>query len=759
MKLSLLSLSLLVVVVASAQQSNEYNVGALERNQLEDLIPPKEDDSVFSSRRSRDTSASSAPQSDSICRGRSRIFGHDIFTSSQLTFEPNLSIATPKNYILGAGDELLIDIWGDAQLSLSEVISPDGRINIERVGPIFLSGLTIEQAEATLHRKLSSIYEGLADGSVKMRLWLGDIRSIQVNVMGEVGVAGTYTLPSLATLFHALYKAGGVNELGGLRAIRLFRDGELKSQVDIYDYILNGHAESDVALREGDLIMVAPYQKLVEMMGQVKRPMLYEMREGESLTDLIDFAGGFSSEANREVVSVTRREGGNYQSFTVEAAAMEGFELRDGDVVEVGGSLDRYDNRVQIKGAVVREGHYALDDKLRTLSQLIARADGLRDDAFVARAMLYRERPDWSVEVEAVDLAALLAGEREDVELRPNDILVVSSLDDIHEEFSVTIFGSVKHPATYPYAENMRVEDLVVMAGGLLESASTVNVIITRRIKDPKRESESEQLFEIFNVELRDGLVVDGDKEFVLRPFDQVYVRRSPVYVNQSSVTLRGEVVFEGSYPLTHRNMRLSEVVAAAGGLHCGAYVEGAYLLRRMSEEEREQVEVLQRMIDAQSRRAQQSGDDEIELEGIKLQGLYSVGINLLEALEKPFSDADVVLRDGDVIYVPKYNATTRVMGAVLYPNTLTFKQGRGVKYYVHRSGGFDSSARRSRAFVIHMNGMVESGVRAQVRPGSIIVVPSKVKRGEFRWSDVIQGVASTASMAAVVVSAISLSK
>ena len=757
MKRALLSLCLLVVAVASAQQSEEYNVEALGSELLEDFKPPQVGNPGLPSCRSCDHSTSSVPRPDSFCR--SRIFGHDIFTSSQLTFEPNLSIATPKNYILGAGDELLIDIWGDAQLSLSEVISPDGRINIERVGPIFLSGLSIEQAEATLRRKLSAIYEGLADGSVKMRLWLGDIRSIQINIMGEVGVAGTYTLPSLATLFHALHKAGGVNDLGGLRAIKLFRDGQLKTQVDIYDYILNGHAEGDIALREGDLIMVTPHHKIVEVVGQVKRPMLYEMRDDESLTNLIAFAGGFTSEANRGVVSVTRREGGNYQSFTVDAAAMEGFELRDGDVVDVGGSLDRYDNRVEIKGAVVREGYYALDDKLRTLTQLIARADGVRDDAFVARAMLYREKPDWSVEVEAIDLAALLAGEREDVELRPNDILVVSSLADIHEEFSVTIFGSVQHPATYPYAENMRVEDLVVMAGGLLESASTANVIITRRIKDPKSQSESDKLFENFSIELRDGLVVDGEKEFILCPFDQVYVRRSPVYVSQSSVTLRGEVVFEGSYPLTHRNMRLSEVVAAAGGLHRGAYVEGAYLLRQMSDEEREQAEALQRMIDAQLSRAQQTGEEEIELEGIKLQGFYSVGINLLEALEEPLSDADVVLRDGDVIYVPKYNGTTRVMGAVLYPNTLTFKQGRGVKYYVRRSGGFDDSARRSRAFVIHMNGMVESGVRAQVCPGSIIVVPSKVKRGEFRWSDVIQGVASTASMAAVVVSAISLSK
>lgn len=688
-----------------------------------------------------------------------RIFGHDLFRNSRLTFEPNLKIATPKNYVLGVGDEVIIDIWGDAQMAMSQTISSEGRINISGVGPVFLSGLTIEEASVRLRRSLATIYEGLNDGTVKMKLSLGSIRSIQVNLAGEVGTAGTYTLPSLATLFHALHVAGGVNNLGTMRSIQVYRDGKLLSEVDVYDYILNGKTERDIALRDGDLITVPAYSKLVEVSGQVKRPMFYEMKNDETIADVIKFAGEFTNEANRDVVNITRRQGGEFKSFTVNGGDFDSFVLEDGDVLSVAGSIDRYENRVQIKGAVYREGYYAIDDNVKTIKQLIARADGLREDAFMARALLYREKPDWTLEVEAVDLAALMSGAIADIELRANDMFVISSVSQMQEEYNVTIFGAVKSPDTYPYAEGMTVEDLVVSANGLLESAATANVTITRRIKNPKSMQVSEQLFEMFTIELKDGLAVGQDKGFVLQPFDQVYVRRSPVYVTQSTVTVKGEVAFAGNYPLSHRNMRLSEVVMAAGGVTHGAYLEGAYLLRKMTEEELMQQQALQQIVDAQARRARQEDIHAVDLDGVKLQEVYSVGIRLDRAIDEPNSDFDVVLRDGDIIYVPEYNATARVLGAVLYPNTVTYTEGKCVKYYVKSSGGFDNAARKRGVFVIHMNGMVEAGLRAEVRPGSIIVVPTKTNRGEFRWSDVVQGISSTASMAAVVLSAISLTK
>ena len=689
-------------------------------------------------------------------QNRSRIFGHDMFTNEQLTFEPNLSIATPDNYVLGPGDEVIVDVWGDSQMTVESTISPDGKIFISNVGPVTLAGLSVAEASQRLRSVLSSIYAGLADDSVQMKLSLGSIRSIQVNITGEVTASGTYTLPSLATLFHALHVAGGVNDLGTLRSVKIYRGGKLFSEVDVYDYILNGNSSRDIALRDGDLITVAPYGKLVEITGNVKRPMFYEMKGGETVADLIRFAGDFNGEANRNMVSVTRRQGGKYDSFTVDKADFGNFVLEDGDVVSVGGSIDRYENRVGVEGAVYRPGYYAIDGTTKTLKQLIERADGLREDAFMPRAILYREKPDWSLEVKSVDLGKLMSGEIADITLRPNDYLVVAAESGMREAYTVSILGSVSRPDTYPYAENMTVEDLLVAAGGLLESASTANVAVTRRIKDSKSLNVNDQLFETFTVNVNDSLSVNDGREFVLEPFDQVYVRRSPVYITQSSVTVTGEVAFEGNYPLAHRNMRISEVISAAGNVTPGAFVEGAYLLRRMTEQEQIQNQALQDMISAQ---ANAGSTDSLNMAGVEIQSVYPVGINLEEALNNPGSDADIVLRDGDVISVPMYNGTVRVMGAVLYPNSVTFNEGKKLKYYVEAAGGFDTRARKDKSFVIYMNGMVASGKSAEIRPGCIVIVPSKNQREPITWAEAVGLLSSTASTAAVIISVLNLTK
>ena len=685
-----------------------------------------------------------------------RRFGHDLFTNSRLTFEPNLSIATPDNYVLGPGDEVIIDVWGDSQMTIEATVSPDGKIFVSNVGPVTLAGLAISEAAQRLRGSLAAIYEGLYDGSVKMKLSLGSIRSIQVNVAGEVASSGTYTLPSLATLFHALHMAGGVEQLGTLRSIKVYRGGKLFSDVDVYDYILNGKTDKDIALRDGDLVTVAAYGKLAEVSGEVKRPMFYEMKGSETIGDLVRFAGGFTNDANRKMVSVTRRQGGEYRSFTVDSGDFDTFVLEDGDVVSVAGAIDRYENRVEVKGAVYREGYYAIDDKVNTVKELIARADGLRDDAFRSRALLYREKPDWTMEVQAIDLDGLMAGRVADISLRPNDILMIPAVSEMQEQYDVTIFGSVSRPDTYPYAENMTVEDLVIAAGGLLESASTANVIVTRRVKDPRSTRVSDTLFETFTVNISDALSTDGEGGFVLKPFDQVYVRRSPVYITQSSVTVRGEVTFEGTYPLSHRNMRISEIIGSAGNVTPGAFVEGAYLLRKMTDEERAQRRALREMIEAQAERGDK---DSLNMAGVELSSVYSVGIDLEKALAAPGSDADIVLRDGDVISVPTYNGTVRVMGAVLYPNSVTYRVGKKMKYYVNAAGGYDNRARKNRAFVIYMNGMVASGTSAEIRPGCIIIVPSKAYSEPIKWSEVVGLVSSTASTAAVVISVLNLTK
>ena len=691
-----------------------------------------------------------------IAKAPRRLFGHDLFTNSRLTFEPNLSIATPDNYVLGPGDEVIIDVWGDSQMTIEATVSPDGKIFVSNVGPVTLAGLAISEAAQRLRGSLAAIYEGLYDGSVKMKLSLGSIRSIQVNVAGEVASSGTYTLPSLATLFHALHMAGGVEQLGTLRSIKVYRGGKLFSDVDVYDYILNGKTDKDIALRDGDLVTVAAYGKLAEVSGEVKRPMFYEMKGSETIGDLVRFAGGFTNDANRKMVSVTRRQGGEYRSFTVDSGDFDTFVLEDGDVVSVAGAIDRYENRVEVKGAVYREGYYAIDDKVNTVKELIARADGLRDDAFRSRALLYREKPDWTMEVQAIDLDGLMAGRVADISLRPNDILMIPAVSEMQEQYDVTIFGSVSRPDTYPYAENMTVEDLVIAAGGLLESASTANVIVTRRVKDPRSTRVSDTLFETFTVNISDALSTDGEGGFVLKPFDQVYVRRSPVYITQSSVTVRGEVTFEGTYPLSHRNMRISEIIGSAGNVTPGAFVEGAYLLRKMTDEERAQRRALREMIEAQAERGDK---DSLNMAGVELSSVYSVGIDLEKALAAPGSDADIVLRDGDVISVPTYNGTVRVMGAVLYPNSVTYRVGKKMKYYVNAAGGYDNRARKNRAFVIYMNGMVASGTSAEIRPGCIIIVPSKAYSEPIKWSEVVGLVSSTASTAAVVISVLNLTK
>ena len=691
-----------------------------------------------------------------IAKAPRRILGHQQFTNRRLTFEPNLSIATPDNYVLGPGDEVIIDVWGDSQMTIEATVSPDGKIFVSNVGPVTLAGLAISEAAQRLRGSLAAIYEGLYDGSVKMKLSLGSIRSIQVNVAGEVASSGTYTLPSLATLFHALHMAGGVEQLGTLRSIKVYRGGKLFSDVDVYDYILNGKTDKDIALRDGDLVTVAAYGKLAEVSGEVKRPMFYEMKGSETIGDLVRFAGGFTNDANRKMVSVTRRQGGEYRSFTVDSGDFDTFVLEDGDVVSVAGAIDRYENRVEVKGAVYREGYYAIDDKVNTVKELIARADGLRDDAFRSRALLYREKPDWTMEVQAIDLDGLMAGRVADISLRPNDILMIPAVSEMQEQYDVTIFGSVSRPDTYPYAENMTVEDLVIAAGGLLESASTSNVIVTRRVKDPRSTRVSDTLFETFTVNISDALSTDGEGGFVLKPFDQVYVRRSPVYITQSSVTVRGEVTFEGTYPLSHRNMRISEIIGSAGNVTPGAFVEGAYLLRKMTDEERAQRRALREMIEAQAERGDK---DSLNMAGVELSTVYSVGIDLEKALAAPGSDADIVLRDGDVISVPTYNGTVRVMGAVLYPNSVTYRVGKKMKYYVNAAGGYDNRARKNRAFVIYMNGMVASGTSAEIRPGCIIIVPSKAYSEPIKWSEVVGLVSSTASTAAVVISVLNLTK
>ena len=684
------------------------------------------------------------------------VFGRNVFRSRALTFEPNENQATPENYRLGPGDEVIIDIWGENERSLREEISPEGNIMVEQVGPVYLNGLTIKEANAKLRGVFGQIYAGVSGDSPasEVRVTLGRLRTIQVNVMGEVEMPGTYRLSSFATVFHALYQAGGVTDIGTLRNIRVLRSGREVASVDIYKYLFHGDSKDDIRLEEGDIVRVPSYDLLVEVTGCVKRPMRYEMEAGEPLSQLLAYAGGFTGDAYGREVRVVRTMGREHELFNVDSVGYGTFALMDGDSVAVGRVLDRYANRIEVQGAVYRPGMYELGEGTHTVRELIGRAEGLREDAFRGRALLFRERDDLTPEIVAVDLEGVLSGRLTDISLRRNDVLVVSSVHDLEDRGGFTIGGEVARPGVYPYAAHTTVEDLIVQAGGLLDGASTVKVEVSRRLKDPKSTTPSNGVGKVYAFSLKEGLVVDGEAGFELAPFDVVEVRRSPGYQPQRQVVLDGEVVFTGNYTLIRKNERLSDLVKRAGGITDDAYVRGGRLIRRMNEEERA-------VRDAALRAAQQNrGADSVSLEKLMADDYYAVGIELDKALSNPGSDYDVVLREGDRLVVPEYVSTVKINGDVMYPNTTVYLKDKRVKYYIAQAGGYGARAKRNKAYIVYMNGRVARVKgRAKVEPGCEIIVPSKRDRKRMGIAEILGLTTSAASIGTMAASIANMTK
>ena len=653
--------------------------------------------------------------------GAKSVFGRNIFTTGGLTFAPSANLPTPVNYVLGPGDEVIIDIWGTNQATIRQTISPDGTINIPDIGMINLNGMTIKEADAFMKRKLGQIYsvDG-EDAKSEIKLTLGNIRTIQVNMMGEVANPGTYYLSSLSNIYHALHRAGGVSRLGTLRDIQLIRKGKVIAHVDIYDFIRDGKM-TDIILEEGDIINVPTYNIIVDIAGNVKRPMSYELKEGETLADLVDYAAGFTGDAYTKNVRMIRKNGSEYQIFTIDEPEYAGFRLVDGDAVAVGAMLDRFENRIEIKGAVYRPGTYQLGDGISTVAQLIAKAEGLKGDAFTNRALITREREDLTLEIVPVDIKAILDGTAPDIELKKNDVLYIPSIHDLKDLGNVTVIGEVAKPGTYVYADNMTLEDAIMLAGGLLESASTVKIDVSRRIKNPTSNAPSETVGEVFTFSFKDGYVLDGEIGFVLQPYDQVMVRRSPGYETQRTVRVIGEVVFPGVYTLTKKEERLSDLVEKAGGLTQWAYVKGARLQRRVIGEELTRMQSTLEVLD--------SARDSINIDRLDLRSNYFVGIDLAAALANPGSDADLVLREGDVLGVPEYINTVKITGNVMYPNTVTYNPDMKVKDYIVQAGGYGYRSKKSKAYIIYLNGTVERARRFSknvIEPGCEIVVPQK---------------------------------
>ena len=658
-----------------------------------------------------------------------------------------------------------IDIYGASQKTVEGTVSPDGFVVVEGFGPIQVAGLTVSQANSRVRSQLGARYS-----SSKIRLSVGQTRTITVNVMGEVKTPGTYTLAAFASVFHALYMAGGPNDIGTLRNIKVYRKNRLVSTVDVYDYILNGKLSGNVRLTDNDVIVVGAYDCLVNVTGKVKRPMYYEMKSSESVGTLINYAGGFTGDAYRKSVRIVRKSGSQYSIHNVNEFDMASFRMADNDSVSVDSILPRYSNMVEIKGAVFRPGMYQIGDDIYSVKTLLEHSEGVTEEAFTAHAVMHRMKPDRTLEALSVDVQGILDGTVADIPLKNEDVLFIPTRQESQIEQTIDIRGEVQYPGTYKYAENETLEDFVLQAGGLKETASMHNVLVSRRVSNPHALSTDSVLAQTFKFSLKDGFVIDGQQSFRLMPFDEVYVRKSPGFYKQQNVTVEGEVMFAGTYTLTKKNERLSDVFKRAGGGTDLAYIQGARLVRKINEAERIRLEEIAKMRKEEKERIMQetainnnrsiaelnmnakAQEKEENEDFIEIPEEYPVGIELDKALENPGGDEDIVLREGDRIFIPTYNGTVKINGEVMYPNSVAFAKGKNAKYYIKQAGGYNRYAKKNMAYVIYMNGTVAKvSDGAKIRPGCEIVVPQKAMTRKMTTQELLTIGTSAASIATMI--------
>lgn len=561
--------------------------------------------------------------------------------------------------------------------------------------------------------------------------------------MGAVETPGTYTLSAFSTVFHALYMAGGVSEIGSLRDIRVFRNGRQISTVDIYDYILNGKLSGNIKLSSGDIIIVNPYECLVNITGKIKRPMFYEMKKNESVATLLKYAGGFAGDAYTKNLRLVRKAGGVKSVYTIDEFERTSFQLMDEDSVFVDSTLNRYSNMVEIKGAVFRPGMYQVDGNISTVRQLIERAGGMTEDAVTTRGIMHRMTKERSLQAVSLDLKGIMEHTSPDVSLQNEDVIYIPSNRERKLQRFLKITGEVQHPGEFDYAEGTTLEDLILRAGGLTDAASLIKIEVSRRIRNASATKAPLFVAKTYSFEMKDGFVVTGEPGFVLEPYDEIYVRKSPGYVGQEHVLVDGEVAFAGTYVLTRKNYRLSDLINAAGGINEQAYIGGAKLIRKMSEEEKKRYQtILTGALKNDSLTSKlQVGDERY------------IGIDLAGAIAHPGSEQwDVVLQDGDHLIIPQQNNTVSINGEVLYPNTVTYKDGASLDYYIDQAGGYGEKARKKRVFAIQMNGTVTRVKSAKdILPGCEIIVPMKKERKRMTFSEIMSLGSITATLGAVI--------
>ena len=693
------------------------------------------------------------------------VYGRELFNNKLLTFQPAMNIPTPADYILGPGDQVIIDIWGASQKSINGKISPEGSIVIEGAGPVKLAGLTVADANDRVKEMMNEYY-----GGSSIALSLGGTRSVKVEIVGDVVAPGSYTLSAFSTIFNALYMAGGISELGTLRNIVLYRNGKKVSQIDVYDYIINGNNKGNIRLQDNDLIIVGPYDAIVNIQGKTKRPMKYEIKKEETLANLLSYSGGFTGDAYKKNVRVIRKSGKEYSIHTVIKEKLASFHLEDGDSVYIDSIIPRFSNMVEIKGAVFHPGMYELGEDINTVMDLIDAADGLREDAFLNRAVMHRRKPDMTLFAKSVDINGIINGNIPDIKLEKEDVLFIPSTTEMRGEETVTITGEVLYPGTYEYAENTTIEDFILQAGGLKNTASTTKIDVSRRIYDLKASEEPDTLIERFYFELKDGFIIDGEEQFTLEPFDEVHVRKSPASSKIKNVTITGAVNFEGKYAITNRNYRVSDLIKDAGGLTSFAQTDGARLYRRTTNNERIQHSIAIRNAKAQSYQERLRFDsnydmviaDSLTMTRLREGRNYTIAINLEKILKNPGGEDDIILNENDELYVPETQYTIKITGEVNQPISIKYKKGEKLSYYIKQAGGYTDMAKEKEIYSIHMNGSVSKlskNSRKEITPGCEIVVPAKRVSKKMSTAEVVSITSVTTTLATMIVTLISLLK
>jgi protein involved in polysaccharide export with SLBB domain len=687
---------------------------------------------------------------------RKKIFGYNLFFNKQLTFEPSLNIPTPKDYQLGAGDVITIDIWGASQQNYNLTISPDGSIIVDNIGPINISGLTIDKASAKIISRLSSIYSGITGKSPNTfaQVSLGSLRSILVSLVGEVNNPGTYTLPSLATVFNALYLSGGPSLNGSMRNIQVYRDNKLLTTLDIYDFLVNGDQKNNIRLQDQDIIMIKPYITRIELQGEIKTPALFEIKPSEFLSDLLKFSGGFTDKAYSHRLKIDRNTDRQHKIIDVLSSQFTTTKLEDGDYIKVEPIIDRYENRVEIEGAVNRSGKFELDPGMK-VKDLIDKSEGLREDAFLNRAILYRLDENLTVQSTPIDLHGVLKGDSSNLILIKDDFIKVYSIFDLKEQYNVQIDGEVSKPDNYSYIKNMTLSDIIAIAGGFKESASLARIEIARRIKNNDTESRSNKIATVFTFTVtKELLLADSASGFELQPFDRIFVRRSPGYEVQTLATINGEVNFPGLYSIVTKDEKISDLVYRAGGLTKEAYPKGAKLIRKLTENQKERLKIL-KSIETQA-------TDSIKIQ-VNLETEQAIGIDLEQIIKTPHSKFDLILQEGDQLYIPKELQTVRLSGAFLYPITVRYDKTYGFSKYAALAGGYAEDALPKNAYVIYANGSVDRtssflGIKAYptIEPGAEIIVPKKVEEEKISKQEALAISTALTSLALIIVTIIS---